>query len=91
MCGNGDTAQPVLNLRNMKRMFSFTLRPIYPPGKETQVSNGQETGWTPHPARILTGVENSPCRESNHGHQPRSLDTTLTPRDQFAAALSGVT
>jgi hypothetical protein len=43
-----------------KWTISFTPRPVYPPGKEPPVPNGNEAGWAPEPVWTLY-----PNRESN--------------------------
>jgi hypothetical protein len=50
-------------------VVSFTLRPLYPPGKEALVPIGYEVGWTPEPVwtiwrkfLTLSGLELRPLR-----------------------------
>jgi len=60
-------------------MVTFTLRPLYPPGKQPRYPLDRRLGGSEN--RSGRGGEDEkilPCRESNRGRSARSLVTTLT-------------
>jgi hypothetical protein len=63
--GSGDIAPLFITAALDEGVVSFTLRPLFPPGKEPPVPIGQEVGWVPKPIWTLWTREKSLASAGN--------------------------